>query len=193
MCGLPARKAFLLTYLVFLRNDILGIQLPRMKLIVVTVLCQCFSEFHAIRNFLLHKFSSRPFHSECCHQVGLLLKKFFSYLQVSELVLQFFAPTARPCKFHRQRCRRLEDQQSVQNSTFGQMRLWWNWVGVPYLQLLLCCPRQAQSVGAPMNPLFPECYFWSFSRRELSGEPFSLSTFADNLHDASCSGLQWIW
>ena len=42
MCGLPARKAFLLTYLVFLRNDILGIQLPRMKLIVVTVLCQCF-------------------------------------------------------------------------------------------------------------------------------------------------------
>ena len=67
-----ARKAFPLTYSVFLRNDILGIQLPRMKLIVVTVLCQSFSEMHAIRNFLLHKFSSRPFHSECCHQVGLL-------------------------------------------------------------------------------------------------------------------------
>ena len=35
-----------------------------------------------------------------------------------------------------------------------------------------------------MNPFFPECYFWSFSRRELSGKHFSLSTFADNLYDA---------
>ena len=34
------------------------------------------------------------------------------------------------------------------------------------------------------EPIFPECYFRSFSRRELSGEHFSLSTFADNLFDA---------
>ena len=94
------RKVFPLTYLVFLRNDILGIQLPRMNIIVETVLCQFFTEFHAIRNILLHKFSSRPFHTECCHQVFFffLKKKFCSYLQVSELVLQFFARTARPCK-----------------------------------------------------------------------------------------------
>ena len=92
------RKAFPLTYLVFLRDDILGIQLPRMNNMVETVLCQFFSEFHAIRNFLLHKFSSRPFHSECCHQVGLLLDV-FSYFQVCELVLQVIARTARPCKF----------------------------------------------------------------------------------------------
>ena len=73
------KKAFHLTYLVFLRDDILGIQLPRMNNIIDTVLCQSFSEFHAIRNFLLHKISSRPFHSECCHQVGLLLKNYFVY------------------------------------------------------------------------------------------------------------------
>ena len=49
---------------------------------------------------LHQKFSSRPFHPGCCHQVGLLFK-ILSYLQVTELVLQFFARTARPWKFPR--------------------------------------------------------------------------------------------
>ena len=44
--------------------------------------------------------------------------------------------------------------------------LWWNWVGPLFLQLLLGFPRQAQSVGAPMNQFFSECYLWSFSRPE---------------------------
>ena len=78
-CFVVYRKAFPQTYLVFLRNDILGIQLPRMNIIVETVLCQFFSEFHAFCNFLLQTFSSRPFHSECCHQVGLLFKNLFVF------------------------------------------------------------------------------------------------------------------
>ena len=60
------RKAFLLTYLSFLRMDILGIRLPRLNNIADIVSCESFSESHATRNSLLHKFSSRPFHSECC-------------------------------------------------------------------------------------------------------------------------------
>ena len=46
---------------------------------VKQALCQSFSEFNAIRNFLLRKFASRPFHSECCHKVGLLLEFFRIY------------------------------------------------------------------------------------------------------------------
>ena len=36
-------------------------------------------------------------------------KKIFPYLQVFDLVLQFFACTARPCMFRRKGCRRLWD------------------------------------------------------------------------------------
>ena len=35
-----------------------------------------------------------------------------------------------------------------------------------------------------MNPSISECYSWSYSRCKLSGEQFSLFTFADNLYDA---------
>ena len=35
-----------------------------------------------------------------------------------------------------------------------------------------------------MNPWWSECYFWSFSRCELSREQNSLPTFADNLDGA---------
>ena len=62
--------------------------------------------------------------------------------------------------------------------------LWWIWVRVQGLQITLGFPRHACSIGSLMNPWWSECYFWSFSRCELSCEQFSLSTFADNLYDA---------
>ena len=72
------KKAFPLTYSVFLRNDILGIQLPPVNNIVETVLCQSFYEFHAIRNFLLQKFFA-VFSLRMLSPSGSFLKIFFVF------------------------------------------------------------------------------------------------------------------
>ena len=116
------RKAFPLTYLVFLRDDILGIQPPRMKTSLKLYFVSSFLNF---KQFAISCFINflRGLFTQNVVTKWVVFKKIFSYLQVSELVLQFFRRTARPCKFRREVCRRLEDKQSVQNSTFGQMRL----------------------------------------------------------------------
>ena len=63
-------KAFLLTYSTFLRMDTLEIQPLCMNSNVDIVLCYFFAELHVTRSCLLHKFSSRPSHLECCPQVS---------------------------------------------------------------------------------------------------------------------------
>ena len=74
-----SKKAFLPTYSAFLRMDILGVLLPRMNNNADIVLCQSFAELHAIRNCLLHEFSSRPFTQDVLLWWILLKKPFRIY------------------------------------------------------------------------------------------------------------------
>ena len=104
------RKAVLLTYSTFLRMDILEIELLCKNSDADIVLS--FAELHATRSGLLHEFSSRPSHLKVVLR-WVFFKKSFRFYKFFELVLQFFACTARPCKFRRQGCRRLQDQQIV--------------------------------------------------------------------------------
>ena len=122
---------------------------------------------HTLRPFSLKMFPGGSSFIRC-----------FKCLQLFELVLQFFACTSRPSKLRRRGC------QLTRRSTVGSHPSSGQLVGVPQWQLALGFSRLARNVGVLMNPGISECFFCSFTRRKLSGEQFSLSTFADNLYDA---------
>ena len=125
--------------------------------------------------------SPRPFHSECCQQVGPLVNSFRIYkflnlfcnsLHVLLVLVSFVVRDAVDSKINRVFKFHLRPNATL-------MELSWS----PISAISFRFPEAGAERWSSYEPIFSECYFWS-SRRESSGAHFSLSTFADNLYDA---------
>ena len=147
------------------------ILLPFMSCNVDIVLCEFFAESNATRSCLLHKFPSRPSHLQCCPRVsrlqGFSIDTNFRTCSVHTLLVlvNFVVKDAVYSEIN-----------GLFESLFRSSATpWWISDKIVRLQLTLDSPRHASTLDFFMNSWRSGCYFWPFSRGELSCEQFSLS------------------